>query len=67
MRLRGYHSQAEIPKGGEHAEAFQQGKLPNSYYYALEDSKTKMHDYWPVKKAFYAREFPASWRQLDVE
>ena len=49
------------------AEAFAQGKLPNSYYYALEESKTKMHDYWPIKKSFYAREFPASWRQLDVK
>jgi len=80
MRLRGYHSQLEISSssttnngdngGGEpnpNADAFSKGMLPNSYYYALEEHKTKMHDYWPVKKTFYAREYPASWRQLDVE
>jgi len=67
MRLRGYHSQAEISNGGPNAEAFREGKLPNSYYYATEDNKLKMHDYWPVKQSFYAREFPVSWRQLDVE
>jgi len=67
MRLRGYHSQREISDGGPNAEAFGEGRLPNSYYYAIEDSKTKMHDYWPVKPAFYAREFPVSWRGLDVE
>jgi hypothetical protein len=70
MRLRGYHSQLEISSSSSNnpnADAFSKGKLPNSYYYALEEHKTKMHDYWPVKKAFYAREFPTSWRQLDVE
>jgi hypothetical protein len=69
MRLRGYHSQLEImaDRGGPNADAFSKGMLPNSYYYALEEHKTKLHDYWPVKKVFYAREFPTSWRQLDVE
>jgi hypothetical protein len=67
MRLRGYHSQLKIADGGPNADAFAEGKLPHSFYYALPQHKTKMHDYWPVKKAFYAREFPASWRQLDVD
>jgi len=66
MRLRGYHSQREISDWNPDSMAFLDGKLPHSYYYALEDSKTKMHDYWAVKKVFYAREFPAAWRNLDV-
>jgi hypothetical protein len=64
-RLRGYHSQNELE--GPDAKAFQEGRLPHSYYYALLAHKTKMHDYWPIKQAFYAREFPASWRQLDFD
>ena len=66
MRLRGYHSQREISDWNPDSIAFLNGKLPHSYYYALEDSKTKMHDYWAVKKVFYAREFPTAWRNLDV-
>lgn len=70
MRLRGYHTQTndiDVPKGSPEAKAHQEGRLPNSYYYAMLENKNKLHDYWPVKQAFYAREFPASWRQLDFD
>jgi len=67
MRLRGYHSQLEMGERGPNAVAFGEGKLPNSYYYALDGDRDKMHDYWPVKPVFYAREFPISWRAVDVD
>jgi hypothetical protein len=60
-RLRGYHSQ------NEESEGYDMGLLPNSYYYALKEHKTKLHDYWPIKQAFYPREFPSSWRNLDFD
>jgi hypothetical protein len=60
-RLRGYHSQIEETQG------YEMGLLPNTYYYTLEAHKTKMHDFWPIKKLFYAREYPASWRNLDFD
>lgn len=60
-RLRGYHSQMEKQEG------YEMGMLPTTYYYALKDHKTKMHDYWPIKKLFYAREFPAAWRNIDFD
>mmetsp|Transcript_14561 Transcript_14561/g.40453 ORF Transcript_14561/g.40453 Transcript_14561/m.40453 type:complete len:598 (+) Transcript_14561:130-1923(+) len=69
MRLRGYHSQLHLDDGNQNpnTQAYREGRLPNSFYYALKDSKTKMHDYWPVKPVFYAREFPVSWRNLDAD
>ena len=60
-RLRGYHSQ------NTESEGYEMGLLPHSFYYALPEHKTKMHDYWPIKKAFYPREFPSSWRNLDFD
>ena len=60
-RLRGYHSQ------NEEIDGYEMGLLPNTYYYVIKDSKTKLHDYWPLKQAFYAREFPSSWRDLDFD
>jgi hypothetical protein len=69
-RLRGYHSQADLIGMSEddpNAKAFKDGKLPHSYYYALAEHKNKLHDYWPIKKAFYAREFPSSWLNLEYE
>ena len=57
-RLRGYH--ANKAKG----EGYELGHH-RSYYYALLDRKYHLQQYWPVKKAFYAREFPASWRLID--
>jgi len=63
MRLRGHHSQLE----GKHEEGYELGLLPNTYYYALAEHKTKMHEYWPIKRLFYAREFPAAWRNIDLD
>lgn len=60
-RLRGYHSQIEKQEG------YEMGLLPTTFYYALEEHKTKMLDYWPVKKLFYAREFPVAWRNIDFD
>jgi hypothetical protein len=36
-----------------------------SYYYALDDRKYHLQEYYPVKKSFYAREFPTMWRLID--
>jgi hypothetical protein len=57
-RMRGYHSDKD------HLEGYEMGIL-DSYYYAWPSSKNAMRDFWPVKQAFYAREFPASWRDID--
>jgi len=57
-RLRGYHNNKE--KG----EGYEMG-YHNSYYYALDDRKDHLHHFYPVKKSFYAREFPTSWRLID--
>jgi len=58
-RLRGYHSQLHQEDG------YEMGVLPTTFYYALEKNKLHMHEYWPVKKLFYAREFPVAWRMID--
>jgi hypothetical protein len=34
-------------------------------YYALKDRFDHMTRFYPVKKSFYAREFPTSWRLID--
>ena len=57
-RMRGYHNDKEKGKGHE------MGIVP-SYYYALEDRKLHMQTFYPVKKQFYAREFPGAWRDID--
>lgn len=60
-RLRGYHSQLN------EAEGHEMGLLPTTFYYALKEHKTLMQEYWPIKKLFYAREFPAAWRTIDTD
>jgi hypothetical protein len=86
-RLRGYHSVKD------HLDGYELGVI-DSYYYALLDHKTKMKEFWPVRKnlipfialalcistlttlfilslqvkqLFYAREYPASWRSIDLD
>jgi hypothetical protein len=59
-RIRGYHSVKNKAPGHE------DGTLPSTYYYALEDRKLHMHEFYPVKKSFYAREFPTAWRGIDA-
>ena len=58
-RLRGYHADDHETPG------FQDGIIP-SYYYALKDRFLHMQEFYPVKKSFYAREFPTSWRLIDT-
>jgi hypothetical protein len=58
-RLRGYHTDDHQLPG------YKDGIVP-SYYYALEDRFDHMQRWYPVKKSFYAREFPASWRLIDT-
>eukprot|EP00536_Pseudo-nitzschia_multiseries_P005750 jgi/Psemu1/238780/estExt_Genewise1.C_1120060 len=58
-RLRGYHADDHQMPG------YEQGIVP-SFYYALPDRFDHMQEFWPIKKEFYAREFPASWRLIDA-
>ncbi|KAG7366864.1 GDP-fucose protein O-fucosyltransferase [Nitzschia inconspicua] len=58
-RLRGYHADDHKLPG------YKDGIIP-SYYYALEDRFDHMQKFYPVKKSFYAREFPTSWRLIDT-
>jgi hypothetical protein len=58
-RLRGYHADDHQTPG------YQMGIVP-SYYYAVEDRYLHMQEFYPVKKQFYAREFPTSWRLIDT-
>eukprot|EP00547_Thalassionema_nitzschioides_P000183 CAMPEP_0194214692 /NCGR_PEP_ID=MMETSP0156-20130528/16033_1 /TAXON_ID=33649 /ORGANISM="Thalassionema nitzschioides, Strain L26-B" /LENGTH=610 /DNA_ID=CAMNT_0038943015 /DNA_START=47 /DNA_END=1879 /DNA_ORIENTATION=+ len=57
-RIRGYHNNKKKGPG------YEMGYM-ESYYYALDDRKDHLHHFYPVKKSFYAREFPASWRLID--
>ena len=59
LRLRGYFANKAKAPGYEH------GVVASSYYYAKHEHKYHMQEYWPVKKQFYAREFPTSWRLID--
>ena len=58
-RMRGYHSVKEKLPGHE------DGALPNSYYYVPTGQKYVLHKYSPLYGAFFNREFPTSWRQID--
>lgn len=58
-RLRGYHADEEKLDG------YLNGTI-NSWYYAVADRFDHMQQYYPVKRSFYAREFPTSWRQIDM-
>lgn len=58
-RLRGYHADDHQTHG------YEEGIIP-SYYYVLLDRYDHMREFWPVKRAFYAREFPTSWRMIDT-
>lgn len=59
-RLRGYHADDDQVPG------FRDGIVPDTYYYALDDRFGHMQEFYPVKKSFYAREFPTSWRMIDA-
>lgn len=57
-RIRGYHADEEQLPGFENG-------THNSWFYALPDRFDHMQRYYPVKKSFFAREFPTSWRLID--
>jgi len=57
-RMRGYYAEKHKLQGYEEG-------IIDSYYFAPIGQKFVMRDYVPVKQAFYAREFPASWRDID--
>jgi len=60
-RMRGYHSQKLKLEGHE------QGAI-NSYYYVpnqLAHKRKAMFEYQAVEPAFWQREFPVSWRDID--
>jgi hypothetical protein len=44
-----------------------EGILPTSYYYVTLKNKYAMHQYEPLSGAFFNREFPTSWRQIDSD
>jgi len=57
-RMRGYHSQKY------QLEGYEIGAI-KSYYFVPKDKKNVMLKYAPVKQAFFAREFPVAWRDID--
>jgi hypothetical protein len=57
-RMRGYHSQKDKLPG------YEKGEL-NSYYYMPTKHKNAMRNYHSIKAPFWAREFPAGWRDID--
>lgn len=57
-RMRGYH--ADQKKLAGHEEGLQQ-----SYYFYPKHRQLTMRKYAPVHKAFWLREFPAAWRNID--
>lgn len=57
-RMRGYHAvKNKLPH-------FENGTI-ESYYFVPDNMKHIMKDFYPVKKAFWAREFPTAWRDID--
>ena len=57
--MRGYHSV-------NHREAgYEDGRLPTTYYYVPLDNLSIMHQYSALHGAFFNREFPTSWRDID--
>lgn len=57
-RLRGYHANRNKSPG------YEQG-LVRSWYYAYKEKYDHMRVFYPVKRSYHAREFPASWRLID--
>lgn len=57
-RIRGYHADRHKLPGHEKG-------IIESYFYAIPENKMRMKDYWPLTGAFYSREFPVSWRDIN--
>jgi hypothetical protein len=60
MRLRGYHSIKDKAPG------YEKGTLPTTYYYTPMAKQEEMGKFAPIDGAFFNREFPASWRDIDT-
>ena len=58
-RMRGYHSVNHKWLGHE------KGELNSSFYYVTMEHQLQMHKYVALNGAFFNREFPTSWRDLD--
>jgi hypothetical protein len=58
-RMRGYYSTRDKLSG------YEKGELPTSYYYVPMAHKLEMHKYAALHGAFFNREFPTAWRDLD--
>ena len=58
--MRGYHSVNHREPG------YEDGVLPTTYYYVPRDSRDALHHYTALHGAFFNREFPTSWRDIDA-
>lgn len=59
VRMRGYHSVKYRLQG------YEKGVLPDTFYYVPKPALNRTHRFAPVQGAFFNREFPTSWRDLD--
>lgn len=58
-RMRGYHTN-KLHKGHH------DGTLPNSWYFIPKERVHEMHEYHAVRLPIYMREFPTSWKDIDL-
>ena len=56
--MRGYHA------AKDKLEGYELGKI-DSYYFTPDRIKSDMTMFKPIKRPFFAREFPMSWRDID--
>ena len=59
-RLRGYHS--TVPEEDKRADG-----IVASYYFAPNAVRADMRVYKAIRRPFFAREWPVSWRQIDAD
>ena len=60
-RMRGYYS-VKLKQPG-----YENGTLPTTYYYVTAEKMFQMHQYHPLSRGFFNREYPTSWRQIDKD
>lgn len=58
-RMRAYHASKDKTVG------YEKGVLPNSFYYVPMEARDAMHRYAVLHGAFFNREFPVSWKDID--
>jgi hypothetical protein len=59
--MRAYHATKDKAPGHD------TGVLPTSYYYVPRENRDIMHKYAILHGAFFNREFPVSWTNLDKD